>query len=484
MSDAPVDSASSPGTGGSARLWGGRFTGGPADALAQLSLSVQFDWRLAPYDLAASKAHARVLHRAGLLDDDELARMLDALDDLGAAVRGGEFRPTVEDEDVHTALERGLLERLGALGGKLRAGRSRNDQVATDLRLYLRDAARRIAAQVAELETALVAKAELHRTVPAPGMTHLQHAQPVLFAHHLLAHVHSLARDVDRLVDWDRRAAISPLGAGALAGSSLPLDPAATAAELGFTGSAGNSIDAVSDRDFVAEFLFAGALLGVHLSRIGEEICLWASREFRWIELDDAYATGSSIMPQKKNPDVGELARGKSGRLIGNLTGLLATLKGLPLAYDRDLQEDKEPAFDTVEQLLLVLPALAGLISTMTVDADRLAASAPEGHALATDVAEWLVRQRVPFRDAHEIAGALVRWCDQHGCELWEADDDQLAGVDPRLTPQVRSVLSVGGALRARSAVGGTAPERVAEQLAELADTAHRHASWARGERT
>ncbi|HEY2176721.1 MAG TPA: argininosuccinate lyase [Mycobacteriales bacterium] len=483
MADTPTGAASRSSTG-SARLWGGRFTGGPADALARLSLSVQFDWRLAPYDLASSRAHARVLHGAGLLDDDELARMLGALDDLDEAVRTNDFRPTVEDEDVHTALERGLLERLGALGGKLRAGRSRNDQVATDLRLYLRDAARQVAAQVAELETALVAKAEQHRTAPAPGMTHLQHAQPVLFAHHLLAHVHALARDVDRLLDWDRRAAVSPLGAGALAGSSLPLDPAATAAELGFAAPAGNSIDAVSDRDFAAEFLFVGALLGVHLSRIGEEICLWASREFRWIALDDAYATGSSIMPQKKNPDIGELARGKSGRLIGNLTGLLATLKGLPLAYDRDLQEDKEPVFDTVEQLLLVLPALAGLVSTMTVDVDRLAASAPEGHALATDVAEWLVRQRVSFRDAHEIAGALVRWCDEHGCELWEVGDEQLAEVDSRLTPEVRSVLTVTGALQARSAVGGTAPDRVAEQLAELADVAHGHAAWARGDQT
>jgi len=463
------------------RLWGGRFTGGPADALARLSVSVQFDWRLAPYDLLSSKAHARVLHGAGLLDDAELGRMLDALDDLGTAVRDGSFRPTVDDEDVHTALERGLLERLGALGGKLRAGRSRNDQVATDLRLYLRDHVRQIVSRVAELETALVSVSDRHRDLPAPGMTHLQHAQPVLFAHQLLAHAHSLARDVDRFLDWDRRAAVSPLGAGALAGSSLPLDPEATAKELGFNSAAPNSIDAVSDRDFVAEFLFVGALLGVHLSRLGEEICLWATREFGWIELDDAFATGSSIMPQKKNPDIGELARGKSGRLIGNLTGLLATLKGLPLAYDRDLQEDKEPAFDTVEQLLLVLPAVAGLISTMHVDVERLAESAPDGHALATDVAEWLVRQQVPFRDAHEIAGALVAWCDEHGQELWEVEDAQLAAVDARLKPEVRSVLSVAGALAARSAVGGTAPVRVAEQIDALGVAADAHAAWALG---
>jgi argininosuccinate lyase len=460
------------------RLWGGRFAGGPAEALARLSVSVQFDWRLAPYDLAASRAHARVLHRAGLLDDGELARMLGALDDLEADVRAGTFVATVDDEDVHTALERGLLERLGTLGGKLRAGRSRNDQVATDLRLYLRDAARQLAGAVAGLEAALVGRAEEHRDVPMPGMTHLQHAQPVLFAHHLLAHVHALARDLDRLRDWDRRAAVSPLGAGALAGSSLPLDPELTAAELGFSSAATNSIDAVSDRDFVAEFLFVTALLGVHLSRIGEEICLWATSEFRWIRLDDAYSTGSSIMPQKKNPDIAELARGKAGRLIGGLTALLVTLKGLPLAYDRDLQEDKEPAFDAVEQLLLVLPALAGLIATMTVDTARLTAAAPEGFALATDVAEWLVRTGVPFREAHEVAGALVSYCEGAGKELTDLTDAELAGVDERLTPSVRAVLDVPGALRARSGHGGTAPERVAEQLAALTRTVQDHRAW------
>ncbi|HJQ41791.1 MAG TPA: argininosuccinate lyase [Jatrophihabitantaceae bacterium] len=461
------------------RLWGGRFAGGPSDALAKLSLSVQFDWRLAPYDLRASKAHARVLHRAGLLTDDEATRMLVALDELAELVRTGEFRPTAADEDVHTALERGLLERLGALGGKLRAGRSRNDQVATDMRLYLRDAARRVALAVADLETALVGLAEQHRDVAMPGMTHLQHAQPVLFAHHLLAHVSALARDVDRLRDWDKRAAVSPLGSGALAGSSLPLDPAAVAAELGFDRAATNSIDAVSDRDFVAEFLFAAALLGVHLSRIGEEIILWATPEFGWIRLDDAWSTGSSIMPQKKNPDIAELARGKSGRLIGNLTGLLATLKALPLAYDRDLQEDKEPVFDTVEQLTLLLPAMAGMIATLHIESERLEAAAPEGFALATDVAEWLVRQGVAFRDAHEISGAFVAFCEKHGVDLIDVTDAQLTEIDPRLTPDVRTVLSVRGALEARSSVGGTAPARVAEQLAQATADIDAQVAWA-----
>jgi argininosuccinate lyase len=476
-----LEGAGEGGGGVPTRLWGGRFGGGPSEALARLSVSVHFDWRLAPYDLAASRAHARVLHRAGLLDDTELPAMIGALDDLESAVRDGSFRPSTDDEDVHTALERGLLERVGALGGKLRAGRSRNDQVATDLRLFLRDSARLVVSRIAELETALIGLAERHRGTAMPGMTHLQHAQPVLLAHHLLAHVQSFKRDVERFRDWDARAALSPLGAGALAGSSLPLDPVAVAHELGFRGPTDNSIDAVSDRDFVAEFCFAAALLGVHLSRLGEELVLWATPEFGWITVDDAYATGSSIMPQKKNPDIAELARGKSGRLVGNLMALLTTLKGLPLAYDRDLQEDKEPVFDSVEQVLLVLPALAGMVATLTVHDERLTAAAATGHALATDVAEWLVRDGVAFRDAHEIAGRLVRHCDDLGLELWEVDDAGLADVDERLTPGVRDVLSVRGALEARSTHGGTAPARVAEQLAALADAAHEHAAWASG---
>jgi argininosuccinate lyase len=461
------------------RLWGGRFSGGPADALSRLSMSVQFDWRLAPYDLLASRAHARVLHQAGLFTDDELQRLLVALSELDHDARHGLFRPAAEDEDVHTAIERGLLERVGGLGGKLRAGRSRNDQIATDLRLYLRDHVRQIVARVAELETALVEQAARNIDVPAPGMTHLQHAQPVLFAHQLLAHVHPLARDVDRLRDWDRRTAVSPLGAGALAGSSLPLDPEAVAHELGFASAAPNSIDAVSDRDFAAEFLFCAAMLGVHLSRLGEEIVLWTTREFRWVELDDAFSTGSSIMPQKKNPDVAELARGKAGRLIGDLVTLLTVLKGLPLAYDRDLQEDKEPVFDAVDTLLLVLPAVAGMVSTMQVDQQRLADTAADGFALATDVAEHLVRRGVPFREAHEAVGHLVVWCTVHDCDLPDVSDEDLAEVSPHLTPDVRDVLSVEGALASRAATGGTAPARVREQLEAVRQQAHDHAAWA-----
>ena len=463
------------------RLWGGRFSTGPAEAMAALSASVHFDWRLAPYDIRQTAAHARVLHAAGLLDADELTRIDAALTGLAGDVASGAFVPSVDDEDVHTAIERGLLERLGALGGKLRAGRSRNDQVATDFRLYLRDQARAIAAALIGLQGALLDQAEEHVDTIAPGFTHLQHAQPVSLGHELAKHVHALARDIDRLRDWDERAALSPLGAGALAGSSLGLDPEAVARELGFRGALANSIDAVSDRDWVAEFLFAAAMIGVHLSRIGEEVVLWTSREFGWAALDDAWSTGSSIMPQKKNPDVAELIRGKSGRLIGDLAGLLATLKGMPFAYNRDLQEDKEPVFDAVDQLLLVLPAVTGMMATLRFDTVRISLSAPEGFALATDIAEWLVRNGVAFRDAHEIAGACVRVAEERGVELWDLDDATFAGISPSLTPDVREVLSLEGSVSSRASYGGTAPVRVREQLATAREMLAIDAAWTRG---
>jgi len=463
------------------RLWGGRFATGPADAMAALSASVHFDWRLAPYDIRQTAAHARVLHNAGLLDDAEIVQVLAALDTLASDVASGAFTAGPGDEDVHTAIERGLLERLGPLGGKLRAGRSRNDQVATDFRLYLRDQARAIAAEIVGLQQALLAQAQEHVDTIAPGFTHLQHAQPVSLGHEIAKHVHALARDIDRLRDWDERAALSPLGAGALAGSSLGLDPQAVAAELGFRGALANSIDAVSDRDWVAEFLFAAAMIGVHLSRIGEEVVLWTSREFGWAALDDAWSTGSSIMPQKKNPDVAELVRGKSGRLIGDLTGLLATLKGMPFAYNRDLQEDKEPVFDAVDQLLLVLPAVTGMIATLRFDTVRISKSAPEGFALATDIAEWLVRNGVPFRDAHEVAGACVRAAEERGIELWDLDDAEFAAISTALTPDVREVLSLEGSLSSRASYGGTAPVRVREQLTDVGSVVAADAEWARG---
>ena len=463
-------------------LWGGRFASGPAEAMAALSASTHFDWRLAPYDIAGSRAHARVLHKAGLLSADELAAMLRALDQLADDVESGAFKPEPSDEDVHTALERGLLERAGAeLGGKLRAGRSRNDQVATLFRMYLRDAARRVASGVLDIVQALVDQARRHPDAVLPGRTHLQHAQPILLAHHLLAHAQALLRDVSRIQDWDDRAAESPYGSGALAGSSLGLDPEAVASELGFPAASQNSIDGTASRDFAAEFAFVLAMLGVHLSRIAEEVIIWNTAEFGYVTLDDAWATGSSIMPQKKNPDVAELTRGKAGRLIGNLTGLLATLKAQPLAYNRDLQEDKEPLFDSIEQLELLYPAIAGMISTLTFHTDRMAELAPAGFTLATDVAEWLVRQGVPFRVAHEAAGECVRVAESRGVGLEDLTDTELAAVHPALTPKVREVLTVEGSIASRDALGGTAPARVAEQLTVVAARVAEARAWVTG---
>ncbi len=470
-----ADSADSAhqGTTNAGALWGGRFAGGPAPALAALSKSTHFDWVLAPYDIAASKAHARVLHAAGLLTDAQRDGLLAGLDRLGADLADGAFTPQPGDEDVHGALERGLIDRVGAdLGGRLRAGRSRNDQVATLFRMWLRDAMRRVADGVLDVVDALVGQAAAHPETVLPGKTHLQAAQPVLLAHHLLAHAHPLLRDVDRIVDLDRRIAVSPYGSGALAGSSLGLDPDAIAADLGFAAAADNSIDATSARDFAAEAAFVLAMIGVDLSRLSEDVILWSTTEFGYVTLDDSWSTGSSIMPQKKNPDIAELARGKSGRLIGNLTGLLATLKAQPLAYNRDLQEDKEPVFDSVAQLELVLPAMAGLVATLRFDTARMAALAPAGYTLATDVAEWLVRRGVPFRVAHENAGAAVRAAEARGVGLEDLTDDELAQISPELTPEVRRVLTVEGSVASRDARGGTAPARVAEQMARVGESA------------
>ena len=462
-----------------AGLWGARFSVGPAAAMAELSRSTQFDWRLAPYDLAGSRAHARALHRAGLLTAADLSALLAVLESLSEDVGAGSFVPAPDDEDVHAALERGLIERVGAdVGGRLRAGRSRNDQVVTLFRMYLREQSRAVASLVLDVVDALEQQARAHPDAAMPGRTHLQHAQPVLLSHHLAAHAWALLRDVQRLRDWDSRADVSGYGSGALAGSTLGLDPEAVASELGFSTSAANSIDATSARDVAAELAFVLAMVAVDVSRIAEEVIAWVTVEFGFATLDDAWSTGSSIMPQKKNPDVAELARGKAGRLIGNLTGLLATLKALPLAYNRDLQEDKEPLFDSVEQLRVLLPAVAGMVATLRFDTDRMAALAPAGFSLATDVAEWLVREGVPFREAHEITGALVQACEQRGVELDGLSDAEMLVVSSQLTPGVRDVLSVAGSLAARDGRGGTAPNRVVEQLAELDAEIAAHRSW------
>ncbi|MCK8614980.1 argininosuccinate lyase [Gordonia sp. C13] len=454
------------GTTNEGSLWGGRFAGGPAAAMAALSKSTHFDWALAPFDIQASKAHARVLNKAGLLTDDDLTGMLDGLDRLAADVADGTFGPAESDEDVHGALERGLIERVGPeLGGRLRAGRSRNDQVATLFRMWLRAAMRRVALGVLDVVDALTAQAAAHPDAIMPGKTHLQAAQPVLLGHHLLAHAQPLLRDIDRLADADRRTAVSPYGSGALAGSSLGLDPAAIAADLGFDAPAENSIDATSSRDFAAEAAFVFAMIAVDLSRLSEEVIIWSTPEFGYVTLADAWSTGSSIMPQKKNPDVAELMRGKAGRLIGDLTGLLATLKAQPLAYNRDLQEDKEPVFDAVAQLEMLLPAVTGLVATLEFHTDRMEALAPAGFTLATDIAEWMVRQGVPFRVAHEVAGACVREAESRGIGLDELDDKTLTGINPSLTPAVREVLTVRGSVESRNAHGGTAPDQVRRQI-------------------
>jgi argininosuccinate lyase len=450
--------------------------------MAALSKGTDVDWRLARYDLAGSRAHARALHRAGLLDGGELEAMLGGLDRLDADVASGAFGPEESDEDVHTALERGLLEQVGPeLGGKLRAGRSRNDQIATLPRMYLRDHARVLARLLLDVVDALTAQAEGHLGVAMPGRTHLQHAQPVLLSHHLLAHAWALLRDLDRLRDWDRRAAVSPYGAGALAGSSLGLDPVIVATDLGFEDSVENSIDGTASRDVLAEFVFVAAITGIDLSRLAEEVVLWATKEFSFVTLDDAFSTGSSIMPQKKNPDVAELARGKAGRIVGDLTGLLTTLKGLPLAYNRDLQEDKPPVFDAVDNLEVLLPAFAGMVATLRFHPERLEELAPQGFSLATDVAEWLVRAGVPFRVAHEIAGECVRTCERRGIELWDLDDADLTAISRHLTPDVREVLTVEGSLGSRDGRGGTAPARVREQLAQARAATAAARAWAGG---
>ena len=452
-------------------LWGGRFSDGPADAVFALSRSVHFDWRLAPYDLRSSLAHLDILESSGLLKSDVASAIRGALKELISEVAAGAFQAIDSDEDVHSALERGLTEKLGDIGGSLRAGRSRNDQVTTDLRLYAIDHMLAVAEQILVLQGALIAKAEEYGDATAPGFTHLQHAQPILFGHEIAKHAHAFARDLDRINDWIVRTSVSPLGSGALAGSSLPLAPEKTAAALGFTSSAANSIDGVSDRDFVAEALFILAMVGSHLSRIGEEWCIWATTEFGWAKVADAYSTGSSIMPQKKNPDMAELARGKAGRLVGNLTGLLTTLKGLPFAYNRDLQEDKEPLFDSIDTVLLVLPAVTGMVATTDFDREKMALAAPLGFSLATEIADYLVRAHVPFAHAHEAAGKCVALCESSGRQLHQLTDAELVHIHPSLLPDVREVLTVHGALASRTTIGGTSPQSFAQQIESLKST-------------
>ena len=446
-------------------LWGGRFAQGPEESVFALSRSIHFDWRLAPYDIRSSMAHLEVLKKSGLVAKKDAEAIAQALKELSTEVVAGTFKPLDTDEDVHSALERALTEKLGAIGGALRAGRSRNDQVTTDLRLFTIDHILEIATLLTALQTAILEKAGEYINDPAPGFTHIQHAQPVSFGHELAKHAHAFARDLDRINDWLARTSVSSLGAGALAGSSLPLDPEFTAKNLGFDSTFANSIDAVSDRDYVAEALFIFAMIGNHLSRIGEEWTLWSSQEFAWAKVADAYSTGSSIMPQKKNPDMAELARGKSGRLVGNLMSVLTMLKGLPFAYNRDLQEDKEPLFDSIDTLFLVLPAVTGMIATTDFDREKMALAAPTGFSLATEIADYLAKKSVPFAQAHEAAGKCVAICESTDRQLHQLTDAEFLSVHPQLDGGVREVLTVHGALSSRTTSGGTAPALVAQQI-------------------
>jgi len=441
-------------------LWHGRFAGGAAEDLLDFTVSLPYDRRLAEDDLACSRAHVRGLARSKILSEEEASTVLAALDQAGAELADGTFAFEPTDEDIHTAIERRVTAIAGPAGAKLHTGRSRNDQVATDLRLWTKRALTDVAQRVLALQQVLLDRAHEAGDAYLPGYTHLQRAQPVLLSHHLLAHGWALARDVDRIVDCRRRLDVSPLGAGALAGSSLPLEPDLTASELGFSGAFDNSLDAVSDRDFVAEALFALTLLAVHLSRMGEEVILWSTAEFGFAALDDAYATGSSMLPQKKNPDIAELARGKAGRLIGHLTGVLATLKGLPLSYNRDLQEDKEPLFDAVDQLSRALTAVAGMYASMTFDVERMQAAADSPYAAAVDLAETLVDRGMPFRDAHALVGALVRDSLERRVALAE-----LVEAHPALGADGAALLAPGSAVTRRTTPGGAGPEPVAHQL-------------------
>ena len=449
-------------------LWGGRFASSPAETVFQLSRSVHFDWRLAPYDIVSSIAHLDGLERNSIVAPAQAKSIRDALRGLLDDVVEGRFSPIPSDEDVHSALERGLIERLGDQGGVLRAGRSRNDQVVTDLKLYLLDAFSDIASKIIDLSEVILRQAEECVEVIAPGFTHLQHAQPISFGQELSKHAFALERDLDRIADWRQRTLISPLGSGALAGSSLAPTPEAAAEQLGFKAVVENSIDGVSDRDFVAEALFVLSMVGSHISRIGEEFTLMASSEFGWVRVDDAYSTGSSIMPQKRNPDVAELARGKAGRLLGNLVTVMNVLKGLPFAYNRDLQEDKEPIFDSIDTLNLLIPAVTGMIATARFDHERITAGSIEGFALATELADYLVRKGVPFSQAHETAGRAVRVAEGRGVGLEDLSAQDYREIDSNFGADVTETLSASSAISARNSTMGTAPERVAASIGRL----------------
>ena len=455
---------------GSMALWGGRFEAGVAEVTQEFGASLPVDKHLYKQDIAGSKAHAKMLAAQGIISAEDEQAIAKGLTGIEQDIDAGNFTFDINDEDIHMSIESELTRRIGEAGKRLHTGRSRNDQVATDTRLGVKALAKELMGANLELRHVLVDAAKKYDKVILPGYTHMQHAQPVLLSHHLLAYSWMFARDFTRLKAAFDAADNCPLGAAALAGTSYPLDRQMTAAELGFAGVIPNSLDAVSDRDFLLDLHYAGSVMAMHLSRLSEEIVLWSSSEFGFITLSDSYSTGSSIMPQKKNPDIAELARGKSGRLIGDLAGLLTTLKGLPTAYARDLQEDKEAVFDQVDTLEVLLPAFTGMVGTMVFNKERLEAEAPTGFALATDIAEWLVKNGVPFRHAHELSGACVKIAEDRGQELWDLADDDFIEVFKEFlpadkAPEVREVLSTEGSVSARNGKGGTSPLRVREQI-------------------
>ncbi len=446
--------------------WSGRFSEPVAERVKRYTASIPFDWRLAPFDIQGSLAHAKMLQRAGILSADDLAAIQRGLAEIRAEIDAGRFEWSLDLEDVHMNIERALTERVGDAGKRLHTGRSRNDQVATDVRLYLRDAIDQILALLRQAQTALLDLAERHADTVMPGFTHLQVAMPVTFGHHMLAYFEMLKRDAERLADCRRRVNRLPLGAAALAGTTFPIDRDFVAQELGFEAVCENSLDAVSDRDFAIEFLAAGALLMTHISRFSEELVLWMTPRFGFIDLADRFCTGSSIMPQKKNPDVPELMRGKTGRMNGHLVALLTLMKGQPLAYNKDNQEDKEPLFDAVDTLIDTLALLAEMVPGIRVKPEAMRRAAAEGFATATDLADYLVKQGLPFREAHEAVARAVRAAETKGCDLADLSLAELQGFSPLIADDVFAVLTLEGSLAARKHIGGTAPEQVKAAIA------------------
>ncbi len=446
------------------KLWGGRFSRTTDALVHEFNASLRFDVRLAAQDIAGSQAWARSLVGAGVLTQAEAETIIAGLDQVGEELANGRFQFQPGDEDIHTAVERRLTELVGAVGGKLHTGRSRNDQVATDFRLWLLDACDQVAALLTDLQQALVENAAANLNLPMPGYTHLQHAQPVTWGHWALSHFWPLVRDQERLAQVRARTAVLPLGSGALAGTAFPVDRLALAAELGFATISQNSLDGVSDRDFAADFLYAAALIGLHLSRISEQLILFSSSEFGFVRLDDGYSTGSSLMPQKKNPDTLELTRGKSGRLIGHLVGLLTTLKGLPSSYDKDLQEDKEPVFDAFDTLGHTVPIMAGLFRTLQLRPENMAKQL-EPNLLATDLADYLVKCGVPFRQAHHLVGEVVQLAENKGVALTALTLADLQSVSKEFGEGATAVFNITRSLGSRTITGGTAPEALQAQL-------------------